>query len=500
MNGDTRPRVDYTKKDFNALLEDMLALAQERLPAWTDHSPNDPGRVLYELAAHAVDLQLYYVDRLANESYLETAVEARSLVNLLRLIGYELRPPKPGSADLTLFFDPAAVGAVTIPTGARFETSAKFTGRPVPFQYTRPPLIISVPGLPLTSYQSNSYRTFTGLPVVQVDGTVGNEVLGSSDGSPSQRFRLARQPLIDGSLTVLVDEGAGPRTYEVRESLLQSAPTDRHVSVRRDELDVAWVEFGNLKYARIPPRLRNNLMASYLVGGGEKGNVPAASIVTAVSAIQNLKKVTNPDAASGGTDREPLVEAATRAPRQFRSRGRAVTAEDYESHALQFGVGKARARAASWNRIELFVAPAGGGYPSDTLKEDLRAYFESRRILTSLLDINDPVYVRVAIEGILEVEPYFFTQQIVTRVQDAVAALLAFPAVDFAATLYLSKVYEAIEAIEGVRAVAVTRFSRDDGSGPALPGDGRILLGWDEIPVAASSAGMTLIAVTGGAA
>lgn len=498
MNGNAR--IDYTRKDFDALLEDMLALARERLPDWTDHSPNDPGRVLYELVAHAVDLQLYYVDRLANESYLETAVEDRSLVNLLRLIGYELRPPKPASADLTLFFDAAATGPVTVPEGARFETTAKVTGKPVPFQYVRPPLAITLDELPFTSHQGTQYRTFVGLPVVQVDAAIAKEVLGSSDGSPGQRLRLARQPVVDGSLSVLVDEGAGPRAYEVRESLLQSGPSDRHVSVRRDEADATWVEFGSDKYARIPPRLRNNLVASYLVGGGEKGNVPGGSIVTAVTAIANLKKVRNPEPASGGSDREPIAEATRRGPRQFRSRGRAVTAADYESHALQFGVGKARARAASWNRIELFVAPVGGGHPSDTLKEDLRAYFEGRRILTSILEIRDPVYARVAIEGLLEVEPYFFTQQVVTRVQAAVTGLLAFRAVDFGATLYLSKVYEAVEAIEGVRAVTITRFGRADGPGPAIPSDGKIVFGWDEIPVAASVAGITLNAVTGGAA
>jgi hypothetical protein len=180
--------------------------------------------------------------------------------------------------------------------------------------------------------------------------------------------------------------------------------------------------------------------------------------------------------------------------------GRAVTAADYESHALQFGVGKARARAAGWNRIELYVAPAGGGHPTDTLKDDLAAYFESRRILTSLLDIKDPEYIAVDVRGILVVEPYVFRQQVVTAVHEAVKGLLAFDAVDFEDTLYLSKVYEAIEAVDGVHAVTVTRFQLADVPLPDIADKGKLEFKWQEIPIATYDTGIAFGAgdVTGG--
>lgn len=489
-------KLDYTGKDYGALVENLLTLARERLPEWTDQTENDPGRVLLELVASAVDLQLYYVDRLANESFIDTAVEDRSLVNLLRLIGYELRPPRAASADLTLAFDLAVTGSVVIPTGARFETSARLTGRPVPFQYIRPPLTVTLDALPVQVIGGVGYHIFTGLRVVQVDDGVTREVVGTSDGSSGQRFRLARSPLIDGTLTLMVDEGAGPVRYEVRESLLGSNAQDRHVAVRRDEAGVVWVEFG----ARVPPRIRNGITAAYLIGGGVRGNVPARSILTAVTAIPGLKKVYNDNAGSGGSERESIADAALRAPHQFRAQGRAVTATDLESHALAFGVGKARARAASWNRIELFVAPAGGGYPSDTLKQDLADYFESRRMLTSIVEILDPRYRPISVEADLVIEPYVFAEQVKSEVQAAVQGLLGFEQVDFQATLFLSKVYEAIEAVNGVRGVTVTRFNFSDTPIPAVVAEGRLLLGWDEIPVPFHPAGLLFTSVTGGVA
>src|SRR5690242_18686998 len=99
-----QPRIDYTNKDYASLLAGMLALARERFPDWTDQSPNDLGVMLLELFATMGDSLFYDQDRIAGESFLETAVERRSVVQLLRLIGYELRPPTAASAGLALLF------------------------------------------------------------------------------------------------------------------------------------------------------------------------------------------------------------------------------------------------------------------------------------------------------------------------------------------------------------------------------------------------------------
>src|SRR5690606_24981610 len=135
----------------------------------------------------------------------------------------------------------------------------------------------------------------------------------------------------------------------------------------------------------------------------------------------------------------------------------------------------------------------------DTLKEDLRAYFDSKRILTSLVEIHSPVYVRVYIQGQLEVESFFFTKQIQEQVEAAVQGLLTFENVDFEDRLFLSKVYEAIEQIEGVRGVNITHFTKAD---PAetdlpldLPLDGTLRFGWNEIPIAAYPQGIQLDSV-----
>lgn len=505
---DSDRAIEYTNKDYASLREALLELAGERLPEWTDHSENDPGVMLVELFAAMGDAVLHYQDRLANESYLETATERRSVLHLLRLIGYELRPAVPASASLRLRFAADATDPVTIDTGTMFETDADATGEPIGFQYIDDPLTIDVAALPIVEADDGTpFRVYgsapdtasepdPGLPVVQVDNAFTDQVLGSSDGSAGQRFAIPNSPLITDSLTVRVDEGGGPRAWTRVGTLFDSGPDDRHYRVRRDEDGGAWVEFGG-RYGRAPGRGRNNITADYRVGGGARGNVPPHTITELVTEVPGLEEVDNPAPATGGEDPEPIAEAAARAPDQFRSMGRAVTARDYESHALAFGVGKARARAAAWNHIELYVAPAGGGFPTDTLKEDLRAYFDAKRIMTSILVFRDPVYVPIEIAGELDVDAYYFTDRVRQRAENAVRTLLDFDAVDFADRLYLSKVYEAIEAIEGVKGINISVF-REEGAAEAIPETGRIELGWNQIPKAAHPRGIELTRVSGG--
>lgn len=483
MDAIRTPVIDYTNKDYASLREAMLELASEKLEHWTDHSPNDLGVVLLELFAYMGDILLYYQDRIANESYLETAEERRSVLNLLRLIGYELRAPQSASADLNLLFNKEEIeegsDTVVITQGTEFTTTAEATGEAIRYQYVRDePFPINLNDLSIIERDGKSYKSFGTLPVVQVDDAVAGEIVATSDGSPSQRYALDRSPLAEDSLQLYVNG----IEWQRKSTLLYSRSEEQHYMVRRDESGIAWVEFGDGRFAAIPPRGVNNVTANYRVGGGEKGNVPPNTITKAVTNINFLEGVYNELAASGGTGPEATEEATQRAPQLFRSMGRAVTAADYEAHALNFGVGKARARATAWNTIEIYVAPKGGGTPTDTLKNDILAYFEDKRMMTSIVDIRDPDPVTICLGGKLDIDPYYFTEQVQQKVATAIANLFAFDNVDFEQTIYISKIYEAIEAVEGVVGVhKIAQFAPCDATEP-LSEDGVLHLGWEQIP------------------
>jgi hypothetical protein len=207
------------------------------------------------------------------------------------------------------------------------------------------------------------------------------------------------------------------------------------------------------------------------------------TIIDAPQLVLLGAQITNPRPATGGAERESIAHAVTHAPGVFRSLKRAVTAEDYAALTLDFkGVGKVRAEATNWNTVKLVVAPQGGGQVSDVLRANLLAYFEDKRPVSTVIDIADADYVQIYVTAKIGVTRYYASEDVKERVQQAAGRLLAFDNVDFAQTIYLSKFYEAIEAIDGVDFVNISEFRRKEAPADTVEPEGKIVLLAHQIP------------------
>ncbi len=468
------PSIDYTNKDFASLRAAMLSLARYRLPEWTDQSPADLGVLLVDLFAYMGDVILYYQDRIANEGFLDTAVERRSVLQLLRLIGYELATPVPASTELSLTFKaPPMVGnpVVKVPAGAQFSSKPPPGGAAQIFEYVGEDLYLDLKSNQVAA-RPDGKLVYTGLPVLQ-STALPTEIIGSSTGEPNLSFPLSTSPVIPSTLIVEVDEGAGWVAWDRRASLLYDLRPDGQVALsgadardyylQFDENDGCRVFFGDGTYGRRPPVGRNNIRATYRVGGGAAGNVPAGSISQATTSIPLLDSVSNPLAAAGGADHESTSHAAQFGPLAYRSGQRAVTLADYIALAYQAGgVAKVRAGSPSWNLIELYVAPEGEAClpVPESMKRRLLAFFEDKRMAGTTVEILSASCVSIDVS--LEVVPdrRFRPDVVRQNAEAAIRDLLAFRNVDFAQTFYLSDLYKAVEAAPGVAAMLITRLRR----------------------------------------
>lgn len=482
----TVPAVDYTNKDFGSLRQAMLDLAAWRLPEWTDRSPGDFGMVMVDLFAYVGDIVCYYQDRIASECFLPTAAERRSVQHLLRLIGYELAPPVAATTEVDLTFEaPGPNDPVTarIRPGTGFTTTPDTSGeRPVPavrFEYLgADDLVIDLTGPQVTPQDDGKLR-YRGVPVVHAESQQP-EALGTSTGEPNQAFPLRGAPLLETTLVVEVDDGAGFVIWDRRRTLLYdidpsdgrlrpSGREDHHYAVERDEQGRASVVFGDGQFGLIPPA-GQAVRARYAVGGGAIGNVrPGAINIVAPGAPRSLKAVTNPRAAVGGAEAETIEHARRFGPLAFRSGDRAVTLRDYTALAHEAGgVAKVRAHTTGWNRIDLVVVPAGDavGPVSDELRQRILDFFEDRKMLGTSVRVVDAVSVAVDIRVEVVPEHHHDPEAVRGRARTAVADLLAFERVELGRPIYLSKVYEAVEALDGVAAAVVTRFRRQDAALP----------------------------------
>jgi hypothetical protein len=155
------PAIGYRAGTYSSFMQSMLAgLSSSSVPALAGlrtRSSGDFSVALVDAWSEALDILTFYTERLANEAYLGTAVEGRSIFELARLVGYK---PSPGvSASTVLVFTlasaPGSPARVPIAAGTRvqsvpgpgqtpqvFETSAALTAtlavNAIPAATTRP--------------------------------------------------------------------------------------------------------------------------------------------------------------------------------------------------------------------------------------------------------------------------------------------------------------------------------------------------------------------------
>lgn len=167
-----------------------------------------------------------------------------------------------------------------------------------------------------------------------------------------------------------------------------------------------------------------------------------------------------------------------------------MTTQDYVDLALQVpGVGKARAVALSWNQVVFYVAPSGQvADPSELLKRDLLAFFESRRMVTTPLTIVGPQPADIYLGALVRAQPFYLQSDVRAAVEQAVADYLAFDAVDFGQQIYLSRVYDVIQSLPQVASLTIFKFSRQPDlppnivTNPEVDADGIIEVGPNELP------------------
>jgi Baseplate J-like protein len=233
-----------------------------------------------------------------------------------------------------------------------------------------------------------------------------NEVLGSSNGNPNQIFRTTQSPVLPGQILKVQEQKLPPieeqnaierlegkeaialdhnetgqvetiwvRWHEVSD-FYESGPRDRHYTLNRLTGEI---QFGDGQYGLIPPQGRNTIrMTQYKTDGGARGNKPANAIKQLKTTIPYIDRVTNLEAASGGSDREPIDRVQERGQKFIRHRNRAVTVQDFEDLAYEASADLARVKAISPNcdplAEELWIDPQNPNFDLENHRNQTQTY------------------------------------------------------------------------------------------------------------------------------
>jgi predicted phage baseplate assembly protein len=328
-------------------------------------------------------------------------------------------------------------------------------------------LIVFTPSLPVPLVRTSV--VVHGNVAVASHGETVAQVLGSGDAAQQhQRFALAHAPLThraaatESGAVAELEVRVGDVAWQHRNTLYATGANDRVFTTLTDEQGKVWVQFGDgVSGARLPSSA-HNLRARYRKGLGVDGNVRAEALSQAMARPLGFKGVSNPAAASGGTDAETSEVARRSMPLVTRTLGRVVSVLDYEDFARAYaGIAKAQARVlrlpgvAQGSVVALTVAatagaPLAAGNPVWA------------NLLAALKDSGDPHvalrllpaeqrHYRVGLK--VKVDAAYEAAVVLPRVEAALRAQGAFDARELGQPVHASDVIAAAQAVPGVVAV-----------------------------------------------
>ena len=458
------PQVDYTSRDYEAIREDLIALIPNFAPKWTNRDPADFGMTMIELFSYLGDELNFYIDRALNESFLSTASQRNSVLQIAKILGYV--PTGATASTVLLTFQNSTADIIVVPAKTQVATSTINNGQRTQIIFET----IAAVSVPAKANSINGSATVTAIQ----GETVTAEPVGVSDGSANQQFELGQSPVINGSVSITV---AGVRYSQVP-YLIDYQEYDPVFTTDTDSDNITYITFGDGISGRIPPN-GAQIFADYRVGGGAAGNVSVNTIkfilgtypigLTVIN--QNVGQVSG--AAAGGADPESTDSIRVNAPQSIRALSRAVSLADYSSLTVQVpGVAKAISIAEVYSSITIYIAPYGdSGLQSDgltsstvfnNLVEKVYAFFSDKTPPGTTLTFQPPKYVPAKLKLDCVILPQYVKSRVTEDIKSAVEELFDFDNVAFNDRITLQDVLGTVNAVPGVSRASVLKQVRSD--------------------------------------
>jgi len=307
--------LDYTNYDF----ADLVRSIQDRLKnkeAWKDIYRSSSGSMMMEFLAYVLNLGLFYTERRAEESYILTAQNRSSVVNLVALLNYQPKRITSSVGNLTFSIVSPLTKIVYIP------------------KYTE---CQSVDGIKfLTNEGAAIEKGQTSVTISSIQGELV-EIEVTSNGSIEQEY-FVNSTYVENSgdennptFRVIVD---GEEWTKVS-SFIVSDSTSKHYRAVNELDGTVSVRFGD-NINGVAPISGSIIVIQYIKSDGPDGNVTYADKITTLNSTiynedgnQVTVSVTNNASFLGGDDEEDIEEIRYEAPRVFKTGQRAVTKEDF---------------------------------------------------------------------------------------------------------------------------------------------------------------------------
>jgi len=308
-------QLSYVDYDFDRLVLQL----QNRLAAtetWKDAYRSSTGEMVIELYAYIANLVLYYVERRAEESYLSTAQLKSSVINLVKLLGYNPQRKVSSTGVVTFTLGAAKTNTIYLP------------------QYTN---LRTVAGLNFLLTEGVTIEIgVTSIEAEAIQGTLVRTVV-SATGATDQTYTISNTSIENTNLYIYVNG----ELWTLVDTFANYGPEDKVYKLRTESNENVTVLFGDDIFGKAPA-LAASILFEYIRTEGVDGNVYELGAINVIydpvydsvgNSITDLT-VSNTSTFTGGTESEDIESIRYNAPRLFKTGDRLVTSEDFEAFLL----------------------------------------------------------------------------------------------------------------------------------------------------------------------
>ena len=255
-----------------------------------------------------------------------------------------------------------------------------------------------------------------------------DEMIGSSNGTKNQSFKLKYSPAIHDSVNVMVNEGSGFESWTRVQNFIDSGPSSKHYTLYINDRDEAVITFGDGIFGKIPNKYTHGIYANYRIGGGVSGNVGANKVVLMDSPISYIKETFNPGLPiEYGTDKESVESLKLNAPNAHRTIWGALTYQDFADVAIlnfpEIKYAQSVVNSEDKFSIDLYILLNSTLNMTEEFKKEVSDLFSLEsggRELAGMnaVNVKDPVYEEISFIADLVVFDGYSKDTVESQVQE----------------------------------------------------------------------------------
>ena len=305
--------------------------------------------------------------------------------------------------------------------------------------------------------------------------TQPEKILGSGDATQSNQEFLFPVPGVSfvsdaaqvsgvrADIRVIVDD----ETWTQVSRFNRSQPTDPHYTVRMTEEGQLRLVFGDGVNGRRLPTGENNIRIAWRHGSGTVGNLEAGLLKKPAQPHPRVEAVSQPFRCVGGNDMEPVTALRRSAPASLLTMERAVSVRDFAelaaSHASVWSANAGLKSSGGDRVVSVTVVPAQGGALGESLSRTLEDYLSSNAIPGIHVELKRYTPEELELDITVAIDSERFDPDAVTaEVREVLLQNFSLRNRAIGAPVYLSDVYQHVEAVRGVE-YSVCKFLNKDG-------------------------------------